>query len=246
MTFSHWDFLLIIIVSALAVIIAYIEDPVKKTFLLMTPIPFTLAVLSLGNPVDATNVTALLILNLYYHFVRVLYSKLGVNIIVSIVIGAVCYCFIGAGLAQIIPAGDLSFWIFCFIVICVNCVLLKVLPNKKEEGNRTALPLYIKVPLTALVVLIIVIIKKQLSGFMTVFPMVGIFATYETRNSLWTTCRSVAILSITMTVMLIIIKLSQSFFPVGISLLFGWAGILTILVPHIGKKMKSEKSPKPL
>lgn len=104
MALNNWDILLIIVVTGIAVITSYIENSSKKTFILMLPIPFYLALLSLGIPMDAKNVTALLVLNFYYHFVRVLHYRLGLNIALSTIAGAVSYCLIRAGLpALIIP-----------------------------------------------------------------------------------------------------------------------------------------------
>ncbi len=67
---------------------------------------------------------------------------------------------------------------------------------------------------------------------MTFFPMVGVFATYESRKSLWTTCKSIPVISITMTVMLIIIKISEISQSTNTSLLIGWVGLLVLLIPY--------------
>ena len=232
MFLSNWDLLLIIVVTGMAVITAYIENPQKKTFILMLPIPFSIAVLSLGIPIDATNVIALLVLNLYYHIVRILHYRIGLNIVSSIIIGAASYCVIGAGLAQIIPETSSAFWISCALVLCINLIIFRLLPNRDEPGNITSLSIFIKAPLTAAIVFVIILIKSYLLGFMTFFPMVGVFATYESRKSLWTTCKSIPVISITMTVMLIIIKISEISQSTNTSLLIGWVGLLVLLIPY--------------
>jgi hypothetical protein len=240
MIFGIWDILLLTLVSGLAILTAYIENPVRKTFILMIPLPFSVAVMSLGKDIDATNVIALLILNLYYHFVRVLHYRFKVHILPAIILGAALYCVIGAVLAGMLPATDTAFWISCGIVFALNFLLIRVLPQKSEPGNRTALPLYIKVPLTIFIVCIIIVIKKYLLGFMTLFPMVGVFATYETRKSLWTTCRHVPVLSMLLVFMLIIVRVGQGFMPRWGALLLGWAGLLSILIPYFITKSRSQ------
>lgn len=242
MNLQLWDILLLLSVTGLAVLTAYIENPVKKTFMLMIPLPFSVAFMSLGKPVDATNVVALLILNLYYHFVRILHYRFKIHILPAILIGATLYCAIGAGLAGVLPNTGPAFWVACGIVIAVNLVLVKFLPCINEPGNRTALPLYVKLPLTVLIVCIIIIIKKYLLGFMTLFPMVGVFATFETRRSLWTTCRHVPVLSLMLVFMFVIIRLAQNHMPLWGALLVGWAGLLSVLLPYFIKKTKSERS----
>jgi len=57
-----WDIILIVVVSITGTFAAYIPHPKWKAFLLLIPIPFTLAVLALGRPIDATNMSALLVL----------------------------------------------------------------------------------------------------------------------------------------------------------------------------------------
>ncbi len=241
MLINTWDILLLSVVTGMAVLTAYIENPIKKTFILMLPVPFTLAVLSLGKPIDATNVTALIVLTLYYHSVRILNNKLGLNIILSIIIGAVLYCFIGAGLARIIPPSSEAFWISCLLVLGTNITILFLTPVIEETGSKTTLSVYIKAPLTAVLVMGIIVLKQYLSGFMTLFPMVGVFATFETRKSLWTTCRSASALGITMTVMMMIIRICQDIMPKGMALMFGWIGMLFFLIPYFKIKTKPRR-----
>lgn len=244
MVFGVWDIALLAAVSSMAVLTAYIKNPLRKTFMLMLPLPFTLAVLSLGKNIDATNVVALLILNLYYHLVRMLHYRFKLNILPAIGVGACVYIVLGAVLARLLPGTDPAFWISVCVVLGVSILLYRFLPEVDEPGYRTRLPLYIKLPLTAVIVLIIILIKNYLLGFMTLFPMVGVFATYETRKSLWTTCRQIPIVSLVMVLMLAIMRVSQDFFPVSITLMFGWAGLLAVLLPYFMKNMRAEtKSP---
>lgn len=56
---NSWDWLLIVCVSVMGTAVAYLRNPEHKSLVLMFPLPFTLAILSVGKPVDATNVLAM-------------------------------------------------------------------------------------------------------------------------------------------------------------------------------------------
>ena len=60
-----WDVMLIVAVTAQAAMLAYIFDPRWKAFVLLIPIPFTIAVLAMGRPIDAANVWGLASVSLY-------------------------------------------------------------------------------------------------------------------------------------------------------------------------------------
>jgi hypothetical protein len=239
MPFIFWDFILLFAVTTLVIITAYVENPQRKAFILMIPIPFSIAVLSLGQPIDATNVIALLLLNLYYHIVRVLHYRLGAAIVISIGAGAVIYCILGGLLAAVIPETPFIFWISCAAVFGVSLVLYRIIPVKQEPGNRTNLPLYTKIPLTAAMVIAVILLKRHLQGFMTFFPMVGVFATYETRKSLWTNCKKIPVLSMIMVPMLITIRIFQSLFSLQVAVLFGWITLLALLIPYFHRMQRS-------
>ncbi len=75
----------------------------------------------------------------------------------------------------------------------------------------------------------LIVIKKQLTGFMTVFPMVGLIACYECRHSLWTICRQTSIIMIAVASMLMTMRLTQPLMGYAWSLAPGWLVILAIL-----------------
>jgi len=50
MSFGVWDALLIAVVSIMGTAIAYLRHPKHKAFVLMLPVPFTLAMLALAPP----------------------------------------------------------------------------------------------------------------------------------------------------------------------------------------------------
>lgn len=59
---THWDWLLIAGVATMGITVAYLRRPQHKANVMFLPVPFTLATLSVGKPVDATNVLAMPVL----------------------------------------------------------------------------------------------------------------------------------------------------------------------------------------
>lgn len=228
-----WDILLLVVVSLMATAIAYIHNARVKALLLMLPIPFTFANLSLGSPVDVTNVLGCLVLYLFTQGVRILHVRLGVGIVAAIGISASMYCLIGWAIASTVPKTEQAFWIAAAGVLVVGLVLHFASEDVDEPGHRSALPIWQKLPVIAMVISVLVIIKTYLQGFMTLFPMVGVIAAYESRCSLATTCKKVGALMFTMLPMIMVMRITQRRFGLGIgpSLAFGWVTYLACLFP---------------
>jgi hypothetical protein len=229
--FTPWDYLLIVAVSAQASLMAYLHHPKWKALMLSLPVPFTIAVLSVGRPIDATNVIGMLVLLLYTHAVRVLYRSLGVPIVAAIAVSVTGYCVLASALARVMPRTELSFWISCVAVAATAAVLLRLTAHRDEPGHRTSLPVWIKVPIVAAVIVGIVLIKQYLQGFMTMFPMVGLIAAYEARHCLWTICRQIPVVMLTMLPMMIVMHLAQPHTGFRLALIPGWLAMLAVLVP---------------
>jgi len=226
-----WDFLLIVVVSVQATILAYIFNPKLKAFVLSFPFPFTIASLALGRRVDATNALGLIDLLLFTHGVRILNSRWRVPIVPSIVIAAVSYCIIGWIVAKLVPSGDLVFWSSCLLVVLVGLIAVKKFPYREDAPYRTALPVFIKLPIIMAVVIILVIFKKGLGGFMTVFPMVGVIAVYEGRSMLSSMCRQIPGIMITLVGLMMVARLTYGTLGLAGSLVAGWAAFLLVLKP---------------
>ena len=233
MHFGLWDILLLVVVSLMATAIAYIHNAHAKALLLMLPIPFSLASLSLGRPVDITNVLGLLLLYAFAQGARILYLKRSVNIVAAIAVSAAAYCLAGWGLALVVPKGAAAFWVAAAMVLATGVAVHFAFHDVDEPGHRSALPIWLKLPVILLVVAALVLIKNSLQGFMTLFPMVTVIGIYESRHSLATTCRKVGALMCVMLPMLIVMRVSQERFGVGIgaSLLLGWVAYLACLYP---------------
>ena len=228
---SVWDIALLTIIPVQATILAYIHRPQMKAILSIIPLPFTLATLSLGRPIDATNIAGILLLIFFIHSVRIITYSLRFHVIVAIVFAACVYCLAGSLLAEVVPHTDMMFWIITVMSFVLGIILNVLTPNIEEPGHRRPIPVLLKWFIIMCVVFMLIIIKKHLLGFMTLFPMVGVVASYEMRFSLWTYCRSVHFFIIAAIPMMIAIRLTQERFGLETALVFGWAALLIVAVP---------------
>ena len=90
-----WDVALALAVTVQATVLVYKYHRRWKAFILMLPIPFTIATMAVGRPVDATHVLGLVLLLLFMHAVRVLHYNLRLLILPSVLLAAGGYCVIG-------------------------------------------------------------------------------------------------------------------------------------------------------
>ena len=206
---SGWDIALIVGVSVMGTCVAYLRNPQHKAFMLMLPIPFSFATLSLGRPIDATNVVGIAVLFGFSAGVWALHARLRWPIVPVILLCGVGYCVVGSVLAALLPTGDAAFWLSVAGVFTASVLLIRLLPHREEPHHRTPLPIWIKLPAIALVILGIVAVKQQLGGFMTSFPMVGTVAAYEARHSLWTILRRIPWVMLLILPMLAVMRLTQ-------------------------------------
>ena len=220
-----------IIVTVQATSIAYLHDPRLKAFVLSLPLPFTLASLSVGRPIDATNAVGLSALLVFTHGVRLLHTRAKLHIIPSIVLPAAAYCIVATCLSRILPSTPTAFWLAAGITFTAGATLYVGMPHRIEPGHRSPLPVYIKAPLIMSVIFGIVVLKSFLGGFMTMFPMVGLITAYEARHSLWTICRQITVLMITFTPMLVTVRLTQDRLGLGGALAVGWIVLAFSLGP---------------
>jgi hypothetical protein len=226
-----WDLLLVLVVSAEALLLAYVGDPRWKAVFSTLPLPFTITYLAIGLPVAATNVLALPLLMLYYQVVRVLYERWSVPIVPAIALAVLTYSIVGAVLAQVLPSTEATFWLVSAAVWLAGIVLLAKSPRRTEAGHRSPLPVYLKLPITVALVALLVSIKSLLAGFATLFPLVGTIAAYEARYSLGTVGRQLPVLFIAMVPMMVAIRLVQPLLGVGVALVAGWLMFLVLYVP---------------
>ena len=230
---GRWDLLLAVVVCAQATILAYLYEPKWKAFVYALPLPFTFAALAVGRRIDATNVLGLVLLIGFTQGVRVLREKLRLPIVAAIALATAGYSVAGWLLAEALPADGRTFWWCCLGALALAVVMLKRYGPRSEQGHASALPVWVKVPLTALLILSLMTLKSLLQGFATMFPMVGVFAAYEARHSLWTLGRQVPVLMLKVVPMMAASRLSQPSCGLGGSLAVGWAVFLLLTLVEL-------------
>jgi hypothetical protein len=242
--FGFWDIALLVLVSSQATLLAYVRHPKWKALIMVLPIPFTLASLAVGAPVNTTHVAALNLLLAYTHAVRVFHDHLRLPIILAIVLSAAGYCIAGALLRDVLPLTDAAFWITCVLTLLVAAAAHALYPRPYESGSRTHLPVYLKFPIVAAVILMLIVMKRFLQGFMTMFPMVGVVASYESRTSLGTICRALPDFMFAIVPMIAVVRLVQPGLGLGAALGAGWLVFLPMLAP-LFRDFRTAKDPGP-
>jgi len=231
--FDYWDLALVIGVSLQTTLLAFVRSPRWKALLYSLPVPFTLANLSLGQPVNVTHAAGMLNLILYLNMVRWLHKGLRLHIVPAITLSAGLYVAIGATLNAVLPDTGAAFWVTVCVSAAVSLILLFAVPHREEEGHRSELPVPVKAGAVTGVVVVIVLLKRLLGGFMTTFPMVGVVGAYESRKSLWTLARQGPVLVLSLVAMMSIMRLTQNYTgrPFALSLAAGWFGWLGVTIP---------------
>ena len=233
--FGAWDVALLVIVTAQAGAIAYLHQPRWKVLAMSLPLPFTLASLALGKPVDATHAAGIALLLAYAHGVRLLHRRARVPIVAAIVASALGYALVASAGARVLPTGPVAFWVMAGVAMAIALTLHLTTSHHPEPGHRSPLPAWIKLPIIAGVICMLIASKQILSGFMAVFPMLSIVTAYEARHSLWAVCRQLQILAIAIVPMMATVRLTQDALGLGPALLVGWAALLVVLLPMTWK-----------
>jgi hypothetical protein len=180
------------------------------------------------------------VLLLFVNLVRWLHDGAHMPIVLAIVLSEAVYLGLASLLNLFVHKTPVVFWSSLGLLIVAGVDLLALLPQKQEMAFRSPMPIVGKVAAIAGVVVVIVILKQILGGFMTMFPMVGTIAVYEARRSLWTISRQIPILIVTAGPMMGAMWLAQHFLhaSIPISLLGGWAVFLTIMIPLTFTQMR--------
>jgi len=226
-----WDICLLVIVPVQATAIAYLRKPRHKALLLSIPIPFTIATLAIGKPVDASNVLGLALLLGFAHGVRILHVTARIPIIPSIAGTALMYCAAGALLLPLVPTTNTAFWNAAAAIIVLGTILYLMTPHREEPAHRSPMPVWAKYLVVLATTALLLTLKSRLGGFMTVFPMVGVVTAYEARHSLFTVCRQMPVLMLSILPMQAVIRVAYPRLPIGLALPLGWLAFLAVLTP---------------
>ncbi len=220
--FGHFDLLLLIVVALQGTLVAYLKKPFAKTIVLSFPFPFTCAYLALGTNVNVTHILALPFLFLFYTIVKLLHYKFNFTIVLSIVCSALLYCMLGGLVNNLLPKTEIIFWIG-FMIALITLLTLKAFLKPGNDGDyRSRLNPLLKLLIVNLVVLMLIVIKKWLGGFMTLFPMVGVIAAYEGRTQLSSIIYKMPDILLMLLFMLLAMHIAEMSWNKYIALAIGW------------------------
>ena len=228
-TFGPYDYALIVIVTLQATAVSYLHHPRLKALIFMLPIPFTFTALAVGKPIGTDNIAGFFLFLLYMFLTLTLHTRFRLPIIPVILISAITYTLIGALIRPFIPQGTLYIVIFLLAAALIAILILRQMPLRQEPGQRTNLPIYLKLPILAAIIITLLCIKSLLGGFLTLFPIMGMISAYEARNSLHTLTRHALLFVLLFVPTLATILLTQPHLPLPAALLTGWATYLTLL-----------------
>ena len=240
---SVWDLVLLVVVTLMGTLLAYIPDARWKAFILGLPFPFSVATLSLGLPVGPSHLVGIATVLLFVHQVKWLHLGARLPIIPAILISDATYIVVALVVNHLLPGDAAVFWIVLGLVVLSGIALLRFQSRRREAEHRSPLPLPVKFAAIALVVTVIVLLKTLLGGFMAVFPMVTTIAAYEARKSLWTIGAQIPVLMVTLAPMVASMWLAQRLFhaSIPVSLLVGWVSFLAILIPVSWFRMRGTR-----
>ena len=204
-----WDVVLILVVAVQGTLASRISRPRLKSFFLVLPITFIFAALALGQSINVTNVMGLILLLGYTHAVKLFHKQFHLPIVWAIFFSVLGYCIVGAFLASAIPKTDYAFFIASVLVCVLASILHYTTPHLSEQNYQSPLPVWKKFMVIMAVMLVLVLIKLRLQGFMTAFPMMGVIIAYEARFSLYTTCRYIPVVMLTFMPMIVTIRVLQ-------------------------------------
>jgi hypothetical protein len=240
---GFWDIVLLIAVSVQATALAYAPNPRIKAIIQTLPIPFTFASLAVGLPIEVTHVMGLIALLLYTTSVRWLHDQIGWPIILCIVVSVGVYLCAGWAGEEFVPKNSVSFW----TVAVINLLLGGWLHFRREHfvdaHYASPLPIGVKLPIIMFVILGLLTMKIYLGGFVATFPMVGIIAAYETRQSLRTTWQSIPLTMVLVTPMMMTCRIAGQSLGLGGSLMVGWGVFLLFGWPILKAYLDSEVEP---
>ncbi len=226
-----WDIALLVGVVGMSVGVAYLYRPAHKALILSLPIPSSLALLSLGENVNASNVLGLTLLLLFTHTVRLLYVNVGIGIVPAIAAGVLVYCALGIGLQKIYPMTQAGFIVALVWNYLLAGLMMRYFPHRDEPGQHSQMPVGLKVIILTAVISGLIFLKRQLGGFMTAFPMVGVVTAYEGRHSLWSLCRQIPLIMMTMGAVNLVIYCLTPCLGLGTALAVALGLFVVIMTP---------------
>ena len=231
------DLIMIVVVTAQVLTVAYIHAPRAKSMIYMLPLPFSTGLVSTGHGIDTTHMLGMAVVWGFLWLIWLLHTRLRVPIILADLCGIAVYGMAGFALAKVVPAhsGLASpwYWTAASILLVLSLLALR-LRHPQEPGHRSAMPLPLKGALVVLVILVLIGVRSSLRGFMPTFPLATIFTVYEARHSLRTLAQRIPIFIAGFTFMATVIAwllpVQTPIAPVDyvLPLLCGWAVFIPV------------------
>jgi hypothetical protein len=243
-----WDAALVVAVTGMIAVMALLRAPRRKALVMVFPIPFTIACLSVGRPIDATHVAALSLLFGYTLSVHALHRRARVPLLPSIALSATGFVTAATLLNRILPRDETAFWTALALTLVAGVALLRGLPRHDEPGVRDEVPLRVKLPVAFATTVGLVVLKGAIGGFMTLFPMVGVLASYENRHGLWSNVRQIPVVMVTMLALMATSRLTEPTLGLAGSLAVGWLPFAIALAPFVvrGWRQPTAAPPRPV
>lgn len=162
--------------------VAYVRHPWYKALILTLPIPFTCAYVTSGLPVGPMHMFGLIVSVAYHWLVYLLVRGLRLPLLAAIVIAALGYIALNAGLRPwVAPLPFLALVVAEAVVFAVG--VWRYRPGQ-ERLHRSATRWWVKLPVIFALALSVFGLTGVLGGAVTTFPYAGVFASYELRHSL--------------------------------------------------------------
>jgi len=228
-----WDVALVAAVTGMVAVMALLRAPRRKALVMAFPVPFTIACLAVGRPIDATHVAALSLLFGYTLAVHALHRRWRVPLLPSIVAAAAGFVGAATLLNRVLPRDDAAFWWAIGATLLAGSTLLRALPRRDEPGRRDEIPVLVKLPIALATTVGLVLLKQAIGGFMTLFPMVGVLASYENRHGLWSNVRQIPVVMVTMLPLMATSRLTEPSVGLAASLALGWIPFTIALAPFV-------------
>lgn len=178
------DWLLFGTLLGMVTVMTRIQRPALKAVVMTLPIHFTLTSFSLSRPVGATHLLGVGLLVLFAEGVPWSYATVRLPIVLLIALNAVVYGMLSVLLAPGLSGTEVEFWGLGLLLFGTVQGLLALQKTPPEPPVSDPVAGHRKLLILAGVLWLLVLLKQQLQGFMTMFPMMGVVAAYEFRKDL--------------------------------------------------------------
>lgn len=216
------------VLAAFVTTIANIHDPRLKMLVFSMPIPFTCAYLVTGTPIDATNMSGIVLVTLYHWVVFLMVVKWRLPLALGIgtsITGYILFAWLLKGWIKPLPLLAVT----AVVVVMWALASLAYTP-RQEEGHRTKSPWYVKLPLIFVIGMTIYSITGLLAGAVATFPYAGVFTSYEMRRSLRTLAGQYTINNLSFLAMFLAIALGEHLhWAKPWPLLAGWVTVIAFI-----------------